>query len=177
MFVEPTGAANTAGERSAAPTRKPRHSRSKDIEVSADFHGGDPKPVANALKSAGAKAIRTKAMPDYPTPPFRANGSRCQVRARKWTRAPDHGKTSYKGSGRLQGKRAIITGGDSGMGRTGAIAFAREGADILIAYLSETDDAKEVATLIAKEGRKVLGARTPSGGPSTRPSGALARSC
>jgi hypothetical protein len=105
--------------------------------VSADFHGGDPKPVANALKSAGAKAIRTKAMPDYPTPPFRANGSRCQVRARKWTRAPDHGKTSYKGSGRLQGKRAIITGGDSGMGRTGTIAFARQGADILIAYLSE----------------------------------------
>jgi NAD(P)-dependent dehydrogenase (short-subunit alcohol dehydrogenase family) len=69
---------------------------------------------------------------------------------------PDPGETSYKGSGRLQGKRAIITGGDSGIGRAVAIAFAREGADILIAYLDETDDAKEVAAIIEKEGRKAV---------------------
>ncbi|MET4185412.1 NAD(P)-dependent dehydrogenase (short-subunit alcohol dehydrogenase family) [Bradyrhizobium sp. JR7.2] len=68
---------------------------------------------------------------------------------------PDHGETSYKGSDRLQGKRAIITGGDSGIGRAVAIAFAREGADILIAYLEEHQDAKEVAALVEAEGRKV----------------------
>jgi NAD(P)-dependent dehydrogenase (short-subunit alcohol dehydrogenase family) len=66
---------------------------------------------------------------------------------------PDHGEASYKGPGRLQGKRAIITGGDSGIGRAVATAFAREGADVLIAYLNETDDAKEVAALIENEGR------------------------
>jgi NAD(P)-dependent dehydrogenase (short-subunit alcohol dehydrogenase family) len=68
----------------------------------------------------------------------------------------DHGETSYKGSGRLQGKRAIVTGGDSGIGRAVAIAFAREGADILIAYLDETEDAREVADLVGKEGRKAV---------------------
>jgi NAD(P)-dependent dehydrogenase (short-subunit alcohol dehydrogenase family) len=69
---------------------------------------------------------------------------------------PDHGETSYKGSGRLQGKCAIITGGDSGIGRAVAIAFAREGADVLIAYLDESDDAKEVAAMIEKEGRRAV---------------------
>jgi NAD(P)-dependent dehydrogenase (short-subunit alcohol dehydrogenase family) len=69
---------------------------------------------------------------------------------------PDHGENSYKGSGRLNGKRAIITGGDSGIGRAVAIAFAREGADVLIAYLNESEDAKEVAELVEKEGRRVV---------------------
>jgi NAD(P)-dependent dehydrogenase (short-subunit alcohol dehydrogenase family) len=69
---------------------------------------------------------------------------------------PDHGETSYKGSGRLSGKRAVITGGDSGIGRAVAIAFAREGADVLIAYLNEHDDAHEVKGLIEEEGRKVV---------------------
>jgi NAD(P)-dependent dehydrogenase (short-subunit alcohol dehydrogenase family) len=69
---------------------------------------------------------------------------------------PDHGETSYKGSGRLNGKKAVITGGDSGIGRAVAIAFAREGADVLIAYLNEHDDAHEVKNLIEKEGRKAI---------------------
>ena len=55
---------------------------------------------------------------------------------------PDHGERSYKGSGRLKGKRAVITGGDSGIGRAVAIAYAREGADILISYLEEEEDAR-----------------------------------
>jgi NAD(P)-dependent dehydrogenase (short-subunit alcohol dehydrogenase family) len=55
---------------------------------------------------------------------------------------PDHGETSYRGSGRLKGMKAVITGGDSGIGRAVAIAYAREGADVLIAYLNENDDAK-----------------------------------
>jgi NAD(P)-dependent dehydrogenase (short-subunit alcohol dehydrogenase family) len=69
---------------------------------------------------------------------------------------PDHGETSYKGSGRLAGKTAIITGGDSGIGRAVAIAYAREGADLVIAYLSEDEDAAEVKELVEREGRKVV---------------------
>jgi NAD(P)-dependent dehydrogenase (short-subunit alcohol dehydrogenase family) len=69
---------------------------------------------------------------------------------------PDHGETSYRGSGRLKGLRAVITGGDSGIGRAVAIAYAREGADVLIAYLSENEDAKEVRELVEKEGRKAV---------------------
>jgi hypothetical protein len=70
---------------------------------------------------------------------------------------PDHGEDSYRGSGRLSGKRAIITGGDSGIGRAVAIAFAREGADVLIAYLpEEDDDARETAQLVEKAGRRAV---------------------
>jgi NAD(P)-dependent dehydrogenase (short-subunit alcohol dehydrogenase family) len=71
---------------------------------------------------------------------------------------PDHGETSYRGSGRLAGRRALITGGDSGMGRAAAIAFAREGADVAINYLpAEEPDAREVIALIEAEKRKGVG--------------------
>src|SRR5256885_17012139 len=70
---------------------------------------------------------------------------------------PDHGEKSYRGSGRLRGRRALITGGDSGMGRAAAIAFAREGADVAINYLPEEEpDAREVIALIQEAGRKSL---------------------
>jgi NAD(P)-dependent dehydrogenase (short-subunit alcohol dehydrogenase family) len=70
---------------------------------------------------------------------------------------PDHGEESYRGSGRLQGKRAVITGGDSGIGRAVAIAFAREGADVLISYLeAEEDDARETVRWIEEAGRKAV---------------------
>ncbi len=69
---------------------------------------------------------------------------------------PDCGENSYRGSGRLQGKRAVITGGDSGIGRAVAIAYAREGADVLIAYLNEDEDAAEVARLVEDAGRKCV---------------------
>jgi NAD(P)-dependent dehydrogenase (short-subunit alcohol dehydrogenase family) len=69
---------------------------------------------------------------------------------------PDHGETSYKGSGRLNGKKAIITGGDSGIGRAVAIAYAREGADILISYLDEHEDAQETERLVKEAGRKAV---------------------
>ncbi|MEU4245375.1 SDR family oxidoreductase [Actinoplanes sp. NPDC026619] len=69
---------------------------------------------------------------------------------------PDHGEDSYRGSGRLTGKRALITGGDSGIGRAVALAFAREGADVAISYLNEDDDARDTAALVEKAGRQAL---------------------
>ncbi|ESY91905.1 oxidoreductase [Mesorhizobium sp. LNHC209A00] len=72
------------------------------------------------------------------------------------TPRPDHGEESYRGSGKLEGMAAVITGGDSGIGRAVAIAFAREGADVLIAYLNEDDDARETARWVEKAGRKAL---------------------
>ena len=95
-------------------------------------------------------------MPDYPKPPFPSQSQPMPGSTAKMDPRPDHGETSYRGSGRLAGKRAIITGGDSGIGRAVAIAYAREGADILIAYLEERDDANEVAALVEKEGRKIV---------------------
>ena len=72
---------------------------------------------------------------------------------------PDHGEETYKGSGRLSGKKAVITGGDSGIGRAVAIAFARRGADVMIAYLDEDDDARESAKWVEKAGRRAVLAR------------------
>jgi NAD(P)-dependent dehydrogenase (short-subunit alcohol dehydrogenase family) len=69
---------------------------------------------------------------------------------------PDCGESTYRGSGKLTGKRAVITGGDSGIGRAVAIAFAREGADVLISYLNEEEDAQQVARLIEDAGRKAV---------------------
>ncbi|GAA4436500.1 hypothetical protein GCM10023188_29630 [Pontibacter saemangeumensis] len=68
----------------------------------------------------------------------------------------DHGEETYRGSGKLQGRKAIITGGDSGIGRAVANAFAREGADVLISYLSEEEDAKETARYIEEAGQKAV---------------------
>ncbi|WP_116453504.1 glucose 1-dehydrogenase [Blastococcus litoris] len=69
---------------------------------------------------------------------------------------PDHGEESYRGSGKLSGKAAVITGGDSGIGRAVAIAFAREGADVLISYLDEHEDAQDTARYVEEAGRKCV---------------------
>ena len=93
----------------------------------------------------------------YPKPPFQPQSQEWPGLASKMNPRPDHGEKSYKGSGRLKGRKALITGGDSGMGRAAAIAFAREGADVAINYYpTEEPDAQEVIALIKAEGRKAI---------------------
>ena len=94
---------------------------------------------------------------EYPKPPFPEQPQPVPGLASKMTPQPDHGEKTYRGSGRLQGRKALITGGDSGIGRAVAIAYAREGADVAIGYLPEEEsDAAEVIKLIEAEGRKAV---------------------
>jgi NAD(P)-dependent dehydrogenase (short-subunit alcohol dehydrogenase family) len=93
----------------------------------------------------------------YPGPPFEAQPQSFPGKTGKMVPEPDHGEESYRGSGKLTGQAALITGGDSGIGRAVAIAFAREGADVAIAYLPEEQaDAEAVAGWIEKAGRRAL---------------------
>jgi NAD(P)-dependent dehydrogenase (short-subunit alcohol dehydrogenase family) len=94
--------------------------------------------------------------PNYPKPPFPSQKQPMPGSTEKMHPRPDHGEQSYKGSGKLKGLKAVITGADSGIGRAVAIAYAREGADVLIAYLDEHDEAKEVKKLVEQEGRKAV---------------------
>lgn len=92
----------------------------------------------------------------HPKPPYPDQDQSVPGTETEMTPQADHGEKSYKGSGKLTGRKAVITGGDSGIGRAVAIAFAREGADLLIAYLNEHDDAKETAKYVEEAGRKAV---------------------
>src|SRR5215213_3129251 len=129
--------------------------------------GGAAAGLASA--AAGSASAQTPGTPSgsatakddpttkYPKPPFRSQSQPWPGLAGQMDPRPDHGETSYKGSGRLQGRKALITGGDSGMGRAAAIAYAREGADVAINYYpTEEPDAKEVVDLIRQAGRKAV---------------------
>lgn len=108
-----------------------------------------PTPPAKPLQDPTAQ---------YPRPPFKKQKQPWPGLAGKMEPRPDHGETSYRGCGRLAGRKALVTGGDSGLGRAAAIAYAREGADVAINYLpAEEPDAREVLELIKAEGRVGLG--------------------
>ncbi len=92
----------------------------------------------------------------YPRPPFKPQAQSFPGRTGKMNPEPDHGEKSYKGSGRLAGKTALITGADSGIGRAVAIAFAREGAQVALSYLDEQQDAEDTAGWVEKAGAKCL---------------------
>ena len=96
----------------------------------------------------------------YPKPPFPQQAQKSPGRERELRPNADHGERSYEGSGKLVGRKALITGADSGIGKAVAIAFAREGADIFISYLNEKEDAEDTAYWVKKAGRKaILGRR------------------
>lgn len=95
-------------------------------------------------------------MKQYPIPPFPKQSQPVPGSQAKMDPVPDCGETSYKGSGRLAGKVALITGADSGIGRAVAIAYAREGADLVLGYLNEHEDAQDTARLVKEAGRECL---------------------
>ena len=117
--------------------------------------------AAPAVAQTADAGITPKPLQDpttkYPRPPYPRQSQPWPGLAGSMDPKPDHGETSYKGSGRLAGRKALITGGDSGMGRAAAIAYAREGADVAINYLpDEEPDAREVVDLIRSAGRKAV---------------------
>jgi NAD(P)-dependent dehydrogenase (short-subunit alcohol dehydrogenase family) len=93
---------------------------------------------------------------DFPKPPFPDQKQPMPGSSAAMEPQPDYGEESYKGSGRLLDKKAVITGADSGIGRAVALAFAREGADVLISYYDEDEDARETQRLVEKAGRKAI---------------------
>ena len=98
----------------------------------------------------------SKTSDNAPQPPLPEQQQQVRGKTSEMNPVPDHGEDSYRGSGRLQGKCAVITGGDSGIGRAVAIAFAREGADVLVSYLSEDEDAKQTAEWVEKAGQRCV---------------------
>jgi NAD(P)-dependent dehydrogenase (short-subunit alcohol dehydrogenase family) len=105
-----------------------------------------------AVQPTSPHPTHAQPQPPYPeqTQPYPGRESEMQPR-------PDYGEQSYRGNGRLSGKKALITGGDSGIGRAVAVAFAREGADVLISYLNEEQDAEETARVVRAAGRTCVG--------------------
>jgi NAD(P)-dependent dehydrogenase (short-subunit alcohol dehydrogenase family) len=123
--------------------------------------GGAGIGLAGIAAPAGAQGVKLMTKQEledptkkYPAPPYKKQSQPWPGLASKMEPPPDHGEKTYRGSGRLAGRKALITGGDSGMGRAAAIAYAREGADVAINYFpTEEPDAQEVIALIKAEGR------------------------
>ena len=128
---------------------------------------------ASAQGTPPAQPVTAQPLSDpttkYPRPPYKKQSQSWPGLASQMEPKPDHGETSYRGSGRLAGRRALITGGDSGMGRAAAIAYAREGADVAINYLpAEEPDAREVIALIQRG--RAEGCRHPRRSPRLKSS-------
>lgn len=130
-----------------------RFGRNRDGSIDGQSRpGSQTDQYSNSLH--GSEPTMQDPSSKYPKPPFKRQTQPWPGLAGKMDPKPDHGETSYRGSGRLAGRKALITGGDSGMGRAAAIAYAREGADVAINYFpSEESDAREVIQLIKDAGR------------------------
>lgn len=110
---------------------------------------------AQGSQPSSGDAPMTHKAAEFPQPPYPKQQQPWPGLAQKMDPRPDHGEESYTGTGRLTGKRALITGGDSGIGRAAAIAFAKEGADVAICYLEQEEpDAQDVKRVVENEGRK-----------------------
>jgi len=138
-------AAALSGQAQSQPAQSSSQNPSQQGSYSAaPAQGTPPAPLTNPVN-------------EYPRPPFPRQQQPWPGLASKMDPLPDHGEKSYRGAGKLTGRKALITGGDSGIGRAAAIAFAREGADVAINYLpAEEPDAKEVVELIRAAGRKAV---------------------
>jgi NAD(P)-dependent dehydrogenase (short-subunit alcohol dehydrogenase family) len=129
-------------------------SRRRPVGAGATLAAASITSTAEKGNEAMAAQELTNPKEKYPKPPFEKQSQPWPGLASKMNPRPDHGEKSYRGSGRLAGRKALITGGDSGMGRAAAIAFAREGADVAINYYpTEEPDAQEVIALVRAEER------------------------
>lgn len=129
--------------------------RAQQIDPAGQHRADVNPPQEASMKQPGRTGPGARA-PSYPYPPFPEQTQELPGSFAEMEPRPDHGEETWKGTGRLKGHVALITGGDSGIGRAVAIAYAREGANVAISYLDETDDAKDTERVILDTGQQCL---------------------